>query len=127
MPDYNRQTTAYWWITVLLGVAVLAHTLPTLSALPLLTLAEVFAGAAIAMLAGFFPFRVPRSKNSFTAGEIAIFLLLLCTARQPRRSPLPAKPSSARGAPPSAGRAASSAPRRRASPCSAPARCCTRR
>ena len=29
------------------------------------------------MLAGFFPFRVPRSKNSFTAGEIFIFLLLL--------------------------------------------------
>jgi len=77
MPDYNRRTTAYWWITVLLGVAVLAHTPPTLSALPLLPLAEVFVGVAIAMLAGFFPFRVPRSKNSFTAGEIAIFLLLL--------------------------------------------------
>ena len=34
-------------------------------------------GAAIAMLAGFFPLRVPRSKNSFAAGEIFIFLLLL--------------------------------------------------
>jgi len=77
MPDYHRLATAYWWITVLVGVAVVAHTLRELSALPLLALAEVFAGAAIAALAGFFPFRVPRSKTSFTAGEIAIFLLLL--------------------------------------------------
>ena len=77
MPDYNRLTTAYWWITALVGVAVLTHTLRALSALPLLDLAEVFAMAAISMLAGFVPFRVPRSKNSFTAGEIAIFLLLL--------------------------------------------------
>jgi diguanylate cyclase (GGDEF)-like protein/PAS domain S-box-containing protein len=77
MPDYNRQTTAYWWITVLVGGAVLAHALHQLSALSLLDLAEVGAATAIAVLAGFFPFRVPRSKNSFTAGEVVIFLLLL--------------------------------------------------
>jgi hypothetical protein len=29
------------------------------------------------MLAGFFPVRIPRTKNSFAAGEIFIFLLLL--------------------------------------------------
>jgi diguanylate cyclase (GGDEF)-like protein/PAS domain S-box-containing protein len=77
MPDYNRQATVYWWITVLVGSAVLAHALRSLSALPLLALAEIGAATAIAALAGFFPFRVPRSKNSFAAGEIVIFLLLL--------------------------------------------------
>ena len=77
MPDYNRQTTAYWWITVSIGAAVLARALDELSALSLLDLAEVGAATAIAVLAGFFPFRVPRSKNSFTAGEVVIFLLLL--------------------------------------------------
>jgi len=77
MPDYNRKTTAYWWITVLIGAAVLAHALRGLSALSLLDLAEVGAATAIAVLAGFFPFRVPRSKHSFTAGEVVIFLLLL--------------------------------------------------
>ena len=77
MPDYNRQTMAYWWITVLVGAAVLAHALHALSALSLLDLAEVGAATAIAVLAGFFPFRVPRSKNSFAAGEVVIFLLLL--------------------------------------------------
>ena len=77
MPDYNRRATAYWWLTVAIGVAVLAQTLSSLSTFPLLALAEVGAGAAIAMLAGCLPFRVPRSKLSFTAGEVVIFLLLL--------------------------------------------------
>jgi len=77
MPDYNRQATTYWWMAVLIGGAVLVRALGILSTLPLLTLAQVGAGAVIAMLAGFFPFRVPRSKNSFTAGELVIFVLLL--------------------------------------------------
>jgi len=77
MPDYNRKAMAYWWITVFVGAAVLAHTLQALSAMSLVDLAEVGAATAIAVLAGFFPFRVPRSKNSFAAGEVAIFLLLL--------------------------------------------------
>jgi diguanylate cyclase (GGDEF)-like protein/PAS domain S-box-containing protein len=77
MPDYNRAAATYWWIMVLLGSAVFVHTLRTLFALPSADLARVGAGAAIAMLAGFFPVRIPRSKNSFAAGEIFIFLLLL--------------------------------------------------
>ena len=77
MPDYNRRTTAYWWLIVLIGSAVLAHALRSLSELSLFDLAEVGAGAAMAMVAGFLPFRVARSKNSFTAGEVFIFLLLL--------------------------------------------------
>jgi len=77
MPDYNRQLVAYWWITALVGAAVLAHALHAVSALSLRDLAEVAAATAIAVGAGFFPFRVPRSKHSFTAGEVVIFLLLL--------------------------------------------------
>ena len=77
MPDYNRKATTYWWITVLLGATILAYTLRTLLALPAADWAQVGAGVVIAMLAGLFPVRVPRSKNSFAAGEIFIFLLLL--------------------------------------------------
>ena len=77
MPDYNRQAALYWWVMVLLGATILAYTLHMLLALPLVDLLQVGAGAGIAMLAGFFPVRVPRSKNSFAAGEIFIFLLLL--------------------------------------------------
>jgi len=77
LPDYNRKATSYWWVMVLLGAAVLACTLRTLLALPAADRVQVGVGAAIAMLAGFFPVRIPRSKNSFAAGEIFIFLLLL--------------------------------------------------
>ena len=77
MPDYNGKATSYWWVMVLVGAAILAHTLQTLLALPVPDLVQVGAGAAIAMVAGFFPVRIPRSKNSFAAGEIFIFLLLL--------------------------------------------------
>ena len=77
MPDYNRKAAAYWWAMVLLGAAILAHTLGSLSALSGSDAIQVGIGAAIAMLAGFFPVRVPRSKTSFAAGEIFIFLLLL--------------------------------------------------
>jgi len=77
MPDYNRKATTYWWFVVLLGAVVFAHAVGTLLALPTADLVQVLAGAAIAMLAGFFPVRVPRSTNSFAAGEIFIFLLLM--------------------------------------------------
>lgn len=77
MPDYNVGATSYWWFMVLLGAGVLLHTLRVLLALPTEDLIRVGAGAGIAMLAGLFPVRIPRSKNSFAAGEIFIFLLLL--------------------------------------------------
>jgi hypothetical protein len=48
-----------------------------LAQLPRVAWLQVLAGMAIAMFAGFFPVRIPRSKNSFAAGEIFIFLLLL--------------------------------------------------
>jgi diguanylate cyclase (GGDEF)-like protein len=77
MPDYNRGAAAYWWAMIGLGSLLLGHALATLLALPSPDLVQVGAGVAIAMLAGLFPVRIPGSKNSFAAGEIFIFLLLL--------------------------------------------------
>jgi signal transduction histidine kinase/FixJ family two-component response regulator/HPt (histidine-containing phosphotransfer) domain-containing protein len=77
MPDYNRRATTYWWVMVALGVIILAYTLRGLAAMRVGELGQVAIGIAIAMVAGFFPVRIPRSSNSFAAGEIFIFLLLL--------------------------------------------------
>ena len=77
MPDYNRKATLYWWTMVSIGVLVLLHCVGAVAALPRAALLQIVAGAAIATLAGFFPVRIPRSTNSFAAGEIFIFLVLL--------------------------------------------------
>ena len=126
MPDYNRKATTYWWTMVLLGVIVLAHSLQSVAALPVAVLWQIVAGTVIAMLAGFFPVRIPRSKNSFAAGEIFIFLLLLLHGPGAARWPRRARRWWVRAARPSAGPAASPARRWRPWRCSAPARCCRR-
>src|SRR5512147_2361263 len=77
MPDYNRQATVYWWTMVTIGALVLAYCAAEVLKLPRQALLQIIAGAAIATLAGFFPVRIPRSTNSFAAGEIFIFLVLL--------------------------------------------------
>ena len=77
MPDYNPQATAYWWLLVGLGGAVLLHAMLRLISLPLPTQAQILFGCGVAMLAGLFPVRIPGSKNSFAAGEVFILLLLL--------------------------------------------------
>ncbi len=77
MPDYNRKAATYWWSVVLLGVGVLVTSLVQLAGQPPISWLQVAVGTAIAMLAGFFPVRVARSTNSFAAGEIFLFLLLL--------------------------------------------------
>ena len=77
MPDYNPKATAYWWTMVVLGGAVIAYSLVELRSLPLAVIAQIVAGGVLAAVAGFFPVRIPGSKNSFVAGEIFIFLLLL--------------------------------------------------
>jgi len=77
MPDYNRKATVYWWCAVALGAAVLGLSIWQLAARDSLVWAQVAVGMAIAMLAGLFPVRVSHSKNSFAAGEVFIFLLLL--------------------------------------------------
>ena len=77
MPDYNRKATTYWWLMVLLGSVCLATELWQLHKLPWVVLPQLVAGTALAVAAGFFPVRIPGSKNSFVAGEVFIFLLLL--------------------------------------------------
>ena len=77
MPDYNRKATVYWWTMVLLGGAALIHSAQHLAASPASAWRHVVCGTVLAMLAGLVPVRIPRSTNSFTAGEIFIFLLLL--------------------------------------------------
>jgi hypothetical protein len=83
----------------------------------------VAAGAVLAMLAGFFPVRIPRTKNSFAAGEIFMFLLLLMHGPEAAALAAPEKPASAPCAPPRAGAAASPARRWPAWPCSPWAGC----
>jgi diguanylate cyclase (GGDEF)-like protein/PAS domain S-box-containing protein len=77
MPDYNRKATVYWWLVVVLGAVTVIGALVSLAGESPQAWLQIAAGTAIAVLAGFFPLRVPRSKNSFAAGEIFIFLLLL--------------------------------------------------
>ncbi|MBX3605599.1 MAG: EAL domain-containing protein [Piscinibacter sp.] len=77
MPDYNRQATVYWWAMVLLGAAILLYSAVSLRHLSHAAVLQTLAGALVATLAGFFPVRLPRSKNSFVAGEVFIFLVLL--------------------------------------------------
>ncbi len=127
MPDYNRKATAYWWTVVLLGLAAVAHSAVSVAMLPLVALAQVLAGMAIAMAAGFFPVRIGRSKSSFAAGEVFIFLLLLMHGPAAATLAAGARDDGGRAAhAPSAGPAASPARRCRRWPCSAAARCCTR-
>jgi len=76
MPDYNRKAAVYWWTMVLLGAVVLALSIRDIAGLAAAEIAQIAAGVLIATLAGLFPVRVPRSKNSFAAGEVYIFLLL---------------------------------------------------
>jgi len=77
MPDYNLKAALYWWLAVVAGALILAHQVRQLLALPVADLSVVVAGVKQALLAALFPIRIPRWKNSFTAGEIFIFLLLL--------------------------------------------------
>jgi diguanylate cyclase (GGDEF)-like protein/PAS domain S-box-containing protein len=77
MPDYNRKATAFWWLVVALGAIIVWVALRQVLALPAPDLLVALVGVSLAMLAGLFPVRIPRWKNSFAAGEIFMFLLLL--------------------------------------------------
>jgi diguanylate cyclase (GGDEF)-like protein/PAS domain S-box-containing protein len=77
LPDYNRKAKTYWWSVVLLGLAAALVSAVELAGLSPQAWWQTAVGMAVAMIAGFFPVRVRRSKNSFAAGEIFIFLLLL--------------------------------------------------
>jgi diguanylate cyclase (GGDEF)-like protein/PAS domain S-box-containing protein len=77
MPDYNREATVYWWTMVLLGTVALTYAVFEVHGLSRTVLAQIIIGTAFAVAAGFFPVRIPGSKNSFVAGEVFIFVLLL--------------------------------------------------
>ena len=77
MPDYNAKATVYWWSVVAAGFAAVAVAVWQLSGSPTDVWLQIAGGMAIAMMAGFFPVRIPHTKSSFAAGEIFIFLVLL--------------------------------------------------
>ena len=75
--DYNAKARAFWWTMVSLGAATLAYAAGTVASLPLASIGGVLGGVLIALVAGLFPVKIARTKNSFVAGEIFIFFLLL--------------------------------------------------
>ncbi|WP_418314799.1 putative bifunctional diguanylate cyclase/phosphodiesterase [Piscinibacter sakaiensis] len=77
MPDYNRKATFYWWLVVICGGLILVHCAHQLAPMSDTVWLQIVLGTSMAMIAGLMPVRVAGSTNSFTAGEIFIFLLLL--------------------------------------------------
>lgn len=77
MPGHDRAATVYRWAVALGGGVALGAALAHLAAGPIAAWAQVAAGAAIAMLAGLVPVRIPGVKRRFAAGDIFVFLLLL--------------------------------------------------
>ena len=77
MPDYNRQATVYWWLLVVAGTLVLAYDLSVVRHLGGTAWLQIGVATLFATLVGWCPVRLPGTKQSFVAGEIFIFLLLL--------------------------------------------------
>jgi len=77
MPDYNRPATVFWWSLVVVGAVCLGLAIADVVRLSPGDWLQVLAGVAVTMLAGIFPVRIASTKNSFSVGEIFIFLLLL--------------------------------------------------
>ena len=77
MPDYNRKATAYWCCVVLLGLAALAASVAEVAALPPSELWKLAGGLLLSSSLALFPVRVPRTNQSFSLGDVFIFLLLM--------------------------------------------------
>ncbi|MFM7532405.1 MAG: diguanylate cyclase domain-containing protein, partial [Rubrivivax sp.] len=77
LPDYNRRATAFWWLTVGTGAAVIGWALWTLVHQTSDHIGQVVTGILLAVMAAFFPIKVPRTTSAFAAGEVFIFMLLL--------------------------------------------------
>jgi len=77
MPDYNRLAASYWWSMVALGLTAALFAALQIARQPIDAQIQVAIGCVVAAMAGFYPVRVPGSKNSFAAGEVFIFLMLL--------------------------------------------------
>ncbi len=77
MPDYNRAAAAYWWLMVLLGSAAQIVALAGLAQRPADVWVQVAAWSSLAMLAGLFPLKIPRTNQVFALGDIFVVLVLL--------------------------------------------------
>lgn len=77
MPDYNAKAAIYWWSVVVVGAAIVVFSISRVAEQGAQAWLQLVVASGIAMVAGLVPVRIPRSTNSFTAGEIFIFLLLL--------------------------------------------------
>ena len=77
MDDYNLSAKAYWWITAILGAAVIAFAARSILALPASSIAQVAVGVVIAGVSGAYPLRIPGRKTSITGAETFIFLVLM--------------------------------------------------
>ncbi|MCU0950833.1 MAG: EAL domain-containing protein [Burkholderiaceae bacterium] len=75
--DYNARAATFWWTMVLLGAATLALSVRAVAALPTELMLAAVGGLAVATIAGLFPIAIARTRNSFVAGEIFVFFLLL--------------------------------------------------
>ena len=77
MPDYNRKATAYWWTMLVLGLGAWLASAVTAAGMPALSLLQIAAGVALAMLMAMFPLKIPRTNQVFSLGDMFIVLLLL--------------------------------------------------
>ena len=75
--DYTPAAAAYWRLLVVAGTGALGWALVWLLSQPVNVLWQVLGAALIASIVGMFPLRVPKTKSSFAAGDIFIFLLLM--------------------------------------------------
>jgi diguanylate cyclase (GGDEF)-like protein/PAS domain S-box-containing protein len=82
MPNYNRRAATFWWLMVVSGAVVLAFCLFWLVQQPWQTALQIAIGLALAVGSGLFPVRIPGTKESFAAGEVFIFLVLLLLGPQ---------------------------------------------
>jgi diguanylate cyclase (GGDEF)-like protein/PAS domain S-box-containing protein len=77
MEDYNLNAKAYWWITAILGTAVIVFAARSIAALPAWSIAQVVVGVVIAGVSGAYPLRIPGQTTSITGAEVFIFLALM--------------------------------------------------
>jgi diguanylate cyclase (GGDEF)-like protein/PAS domain S-box-containing protein len=77
MPDYNRLATLAWWLGFVAGALAIGWSLLQLLLQGPWALVQVLAATLLAVGAAMFPVRVPGTRNSYAAGEIVLFFVLL--------------------------------------------------
>jgi diguanylate cyclase (GGDEF)-like protein/PAS domain S-box-containing protein len=77
LATFNPRTKIYWWGVTLSGFAMLAWTLPQMLRLSSLEWAQILGLAAIVILTGLCPIRIPGTHCVITSSDIFIFLTAL--------------------------------------------------